>query len=146
MITRNMEAKFKNGRRVVILQINRRTAVVADADTYARHQRNPLQNPLLLEDSMWVPRILFQWTLKRVNLEIQGRQVPLRLTYAVTFNKSQGKHLERTVVDVRCQAFAHGQLYVALSRVRRSADLLILCSAVSVVQQQRLDGAVDELL
>ena len=34
MITRNMEGKFKNGRRVVVRNIYRRTVVVADADAY----------------------------------------------------------------------------------------------------------------
>lgn len=38
------------------------------------------------------------------------------------------------MVDVRNPAFAHGQLYVALSRVGRSTDVAILCdtSAVTV--------------
>lgn len=70
-------------------------------------------------------------------MKVQRRQVPLRLAYAVTFNKSQGKTLDRAVVDLRGAPFAHGQLYVALSRVRRRQDIRLLCDAVQVGQ----DGA-----
>lgn len=43
-------------------------------------------------------------------------QYPLRLSYAMTIHKSQGKTFENITVDVGTGAFAHGQIYVALSR------------------------------
>jgi len=43
-------------------------------------------------------------------------QYPLRLAWAVTIHKSQGKTFDRVVVDIGRGAFAHGQVYVALSR------------------------------
>lgn len=45
------------------------------------------------------------------------RQYPLRPAYAITIHKSQGKTFERAVVDLGRGAFAHGQTYVALSRL-----------------------------
>lgn len=43
-------------------------------------------------------------------------QYPIRLAWAVTIHKSQGKTFERVVIDMGRGAFAHGQVYVALSR------------------------------
>jgi len=43
-------------------------------------------------------------------------QYPLRLAWAVTIHKSQGKTFDRVVIDIGRGAFAHGQVYVALSR------------------------------
>jgi len=40
----------------------------------------------------------------------------VRLAFAVTIHKSQGKTFERAVIDVGRGTFAHGQMYVALSR------------------------------
>ena len=45
-------------------------------------------------------------------------QFPLRLSWAVTAHKSQGQTLSRIAIDISDNAFAHGALYVALSRVR----------------------------
>jgi hypothetical protein len=44
------------------------------------------------------------------------RQYPVRLAFAVTIHKSQGKTFEKVVIDVGRGTFAHGQMYVALSR------------------------------
>ena len=52
-------------------------------------------------------------------------QYPLQLGYALTIHKSQGKTLDRVIIDIDRGAFAHGQLYVALSRTRRKTDMLI---------------------
>jgi hypothetical protein len=44
-------------------------------------------------------------------------QFPLKLSYAMTINKSQGQTLRRVVVDLEHQPFTHGQAYVAIGRV-----------------------------
>lgn len=43
-------------------------------------------------------------------------QLPLMLAWAVTIHKAQGKTFERVVINLERGAFAHGQVYVALSR------------------------------
>ena len=57
-------------------------------------------------------------TTKRISTRKTGAftQYPIRLAWAVTIHKSQGKTFDRVVIDIGRGAFAHGQVYVALSR------------------------------
>lgn len=50
--------------------------------------------------------------------EVIGKftQYPLILAWAVTIHKSQGKTFDKVVIDIGRGTFAHGQVYVALSR------------------------------
>lgn len=52
-------------------------------------------------------------------------QTPLTLAWATTVHKSQGMTLDYAQVDVE-DAFSHGQVYVALSRVRDPSGLQIM--------------------
>jgi ATP-dependent DNA helicase PIF1 len=56
------------------------------------------------------------------------RQVPLKLAWAMTVDKSQGATLEEVVVDLN-HVGRSGQAYVALSRVTREAGLQVIPSA-----------------
>jgi ATP-dependent exoDNAse (exonuclease V) alpha subunit len=44
-------------------------------------------------------------------------QFPLRLAWAVTIHKSQGKSYDQAIIDLGPRSFAPGQTYVALSRL-----------------------------
>jgi hypothetical protein len=52
-------------------------------------------------------------------------QFPLRLAWAITVHKSQGKTYESVIVDMGNGAFAHGQTYVALSRCQSFQGLYL---------------------
>ncbi len=56
-------------------------------------------------------------------------QIPLRCAWAITIHKSQGLSFDRAVIDAS-GAFAHGQLYVALSRCR-TLEGMVLKSPIS---------------
>lgn len=52
-------------------------------------------------------------------------QYPLRLAWAVTIHKSQGKTFDRVIIDIGRGTFAHGQLYVALSRCTSLSGMVL---------------------
>jgi len=52
-------------------------------------------------------------------------QYPLRLAWAITIHKSQGKQFGKVIIDLGWGTFAHGQLYVALSRCKTLEGLVL---------------------
>ena len=65
------------------------------------------------------------------NVLAEYQQIPLRLAWAVTVHKSQGQTYDEAQIDMGTGAFAPGQTYVALSRIR-SLDGLYLTRAIQM--------------
>jgi hypothetical protein len=70
-------------------------------------------------------------------------QYPLKLAWAITIHKSQGLTFDKAIIDAQA-AFAHGQVYVALSRCRR-LEGMVLSSPLSP-RVVKTDHTVDRFL
>ncbi len=109
---------YYNGKLATISSINDGDIeVLMDDDT----------EPYILKRETWEnKRYTVNEKAKDLEEEVIGefRQYPVKLAWAITVHKSQGLTFEKAVIDVG-QAFAPGQVYVALSRLT-SLDGLIL--------------------
>ncbi|MEB0261594.1 MULTISPECIES: HRDC domain-containing protein [unclassified Mucilaginibacter] len=74
-----------------------------------------------------------EWT--NINYQMEGdeinetnsgsfAQIPLKLAWSITIHKSQGLSFDKAIIDVS-ESFAHGQAYVALSRCRSLAGMVL---------------------
>jgi hypothetical protein len=72
-----------------------------------------------------------KYTLNEQTKEIEEQvlgmfvQMPLKLAWAITIHKSQGLTFDRAIIDAAA-AFAHGQVYVALSRCKTFEGIVLL--------------------
>jgi ATP-dependent DNA helicase PIF1 len=71
-----------------------------------------------------IPRISLQPKEREFPFEWSRRQFPVRVAFAMTINKSQGQTLKNVGVWLNDPCFAHGQLYVAMSRVGSPSDIM----------------------
>lgn len=91
------------------------------------------------DDDECIPVTPQQWTNAKYTIDKSSHeitediigtfeQMPLKLAWAITIHKSQGLTFDKVVIDAAA-AFAHGQVYVALSRCR-TMDGLVLSSLI----------------
>ncbi|XP_076939437.1 uncharacterized protein LOC143608159 [Bidens hawaiensis] len=73
-----------------------------------------------------ISRINLTPTDKKLPFKLKRRQFPICLCFAMTINKSQGQSLSRVGLYLKNPAFSHGQLYVALSRVKSQDAIKLL--------------------
>ena len=72
-----------------------------------------------------IPRINFLSKDTQFPFQMKRKQFPVRLSYAITANKSQGQTLKFVGIYLGTEFFSHGQVYVSLSRVGDKNNILI---------------------
>lgn len=119
--------RLKPGTRVVMLKnnkngewVNGTMAVVSRLDKYSVFVTIK-QKEHELEPEVWEKYSYEASSTGGVTKSVVGsfKQYPIKMAWALTVHKSQGMTLERMHMDLGSRVFAHGQLYVALSRARK---------------------------
>ncbi len=76
-------------------------------------------NRVLIPIIMLVPSDIF------LSSKLRRHQFPIRLSFDMTINKSQGQIFDRLELFLPQPVFSHGQLYVAFSRVRSLTSIKV---------------------
>lgn len=74
-------------------------------------------------ENVFIPRIPLRPS--DTPFEFQRLQFPVRVSFAMTTNKSQGQSKSFVGLDLETPCFSHGQFYVGCSRVGRPSSLFI---------------------
>ena len=115
------ERRFVNGSTGIVQKINEEESYI-DVQLINGNTVSITKHKWDSENIEWNPKE------KKIDRYIDGEfsQYPLRLAWAITTHKAQGRTFPKAQIYYSDSAFQHGQIYVALSRTRSVYDLKLL--------------------
>ena len=126
MLLRNLQCGLVNGTRLAVKAMHSR---VLECEVMVGNRKGEI---------VFIPRIPiydrsneFPWTMIRV-------QFPVRVCFAMTIHKGQGQSMTRVGVYIPRPMFAHGQLYVGLSRAVLALGLKVFIDAAKKSEKTNL--------
>ena len=136
MILRNLNAAegLCNGSRGIITQMRNRVLEVRLLTGEQAGQK------------VFIPRMSLVPADTQVPFQFCRRQFPVRVSFAMSINKSQGQSVKHVGIDLRNPVFTHGQLYVALSRCTSSQRVKVLLSEEMMEEFKTLNIVFPEIL
>lgn len=118
LIRNDTEGKYVNGTLAKIMELNDQSILVKK-----------------LEDKEEIKVTRCEWEVIKYDTDASGqikeevigslKQYPVKLAWAVTIHKSQGKTFDKVIIDLGRGAFEHGQTYVALSRCKTLEGIVL---------------------
>ncbi len=147
------ELQLKTGAQVMFVKndpsadkryFNGKTGILLDASQEVLLVKCPGEDdPIAVEPVEWQNK---KYVLDDASAEIKESvtgtfsQYPLKLAWAITIHKSQGLTFDKAIINAR-DAFAHGQVYVALSRCRTLEGLVLstMISAQGLTADQQVN-------
>ncbi|UYV82281.1 hypothetical protein LAZ67_21001575 [Cordylochernes scorpioides] len=122
----NTKRGLCNGTRMIVTEL--KTNLI-----YCEVLSGPAKNEIV-----YIPRIDCSSGESDYPFKMIRRQFPIRISFAMTINKSQGQTFNKVGLYLPNPVFAHGQLYVALSRITKKENIKIL------IQEKKNQGHLIE--
>ena len=121
MLMRNLNPKMGlcNGTRLIFKKIHK-THLLECKIVGGEHK----------DRTVLIPRISLRPKDRLYPFEWSRRQFPIKVAFAMTINKSQGQTLSNVGVWLNDPCFAHGQLYVCMSRVGSPKNIRFAVSQI----------------
>ncbi|SVE62755.1 uncharacterized protein METZ01_LOCUS515609, partial [marine metagenome] len=115
-IKNDIDKQFVNGNTGVVVGLEKEKVIV---------ELFPFRKKINVYYQVWEKiKYVYDKEEKKLKRETVGSfsQIPLKLGWAITINRSQGLTLNHISIDLSRRFFARGMLYVALSRAKRFQD------------------------